>query len=156
LNEALAADILDQRLGEVLRVLRPGGRVKMHLLTADHQVEDASLRLPGPSAAVQRVPVDQDLLRLLTVRGFQAARITFCATSPSFRVGDTGIARNSHRSRQTGVSYGTASPGLNSDRFDSSVTFPAITRGFPRRQSGQARVEYGVRTYSSPTCGGWP
>lgn len=108
LNEALATEVLEQRLGEVLRVLRPGGRVTMHLLTADRPVEDASLQLPGQAAAVQRVPVDQDLQRLLTAHGFpRGALLTPCDIA---LVSDRRrpMARNSDRGCQARVGAPTA------------------------------------------------
>jgi len=86
-NERLSAAEASRRLSEVKRVLKPGGKVHLHVLTSDRPLGEAKLALPGPAAAVQVVPVDQELLRMLTDAGFNEASFVFRAESPCFRIG---------------------------------------------------------------------
>jgi SAM-dependent methyltransferase len=91
LNERLPSEEVKRRLREVLRILKPGGRVQMHMLTADRELGDEPLRLPGPAAAVQCVPVDNAVLQLLAEVGFFEPRYAFRATSPCFRIGNAEL-----------------------------------------------------------------
>ena len=91
LNGRLASDEVERRLREVLRILKPGGRVQMHLLTADRDLGEQTLRLPGPAAAVEHVPVDRAVLELLADCGFSEPHFSFHATSPCFRVGEAEL-----------------------------------------------------------------
>jgi len=72
-------------LAEVLRILRPGGQVLLHVLTGNKSLPpDAKLALPGPAAAVRQVPVDQSLLEALTAAGFKDPHYTKHADAPCF------------------------------------------------------------------------
>lgn len=86
-NERLEPSVAQARLAELHRILKPGGRVHMHVLTANVDVGDSPLALPGPAAAVQQVPVDAELLAAFTAAKFQNARFVYHATNPCFRVG---------------------------------------------------------------------
>lgn len=83
-NEAEARR--DEILTEASRALAPGGRLALHLLTADRPLPD-SLSLPGPAAAVKAVPSDADLLASLEQTGFVGARLTRFGPTPCFRIG---------------------------------------------------------------------
>jgi catechol 2,3-dioxygenase-like lactoylglutathione lyase family enzyme len=89
-NEALTTDEAARRLGELLRILRPGGSVLVHLLTADRTVT-ADIRLPGPAAAVEYVPVDSELLAQFAAAGFTDVGYAYRATAPCFRLGDAEL-----------------------------------------------------------------
>lgn len=91
LNEKLTAEQAKVRLQEVLRILKPGGKVQLHMLTADRSTGEAKIALPGPAAAVQQVPVDQEVLALLTELGFKDAKFAFRATAACFRVGEAEL-----------------------------------------------------------------
>jgi catechol 2,3-dioxygenase-like lactoylglutathione lyase family enzyme len=57
-------------LTEVLRILKPGGSVTLHQLTARSPLESLSQPLPGPAAAVQAVPTAERLIDELQSAGF--------------------------------------------------------------------------------------
>lgn len=72
-------------LQEVMRVLRPGGQVLAHVLTAATTLPaGAKLQLPGPAAAVERVPLDRDLVAELEQAGFVAVHYAKFGASPCF------------------------------------------------------------------------
>ncbi len=77
----------DEILDAAKNVLVPGGRVALHVLTADRAVADAP-SLPGPAAAVKAVPVDAELLGSLEKAGFVGARLTKFGPNPCFRIGE--------------------------------------------------------------------
>jgi len=85
-NENLSTDQLAARLSEVHRILRPGGTVNLHLLTADRPIT-GEISLPGPAAVVQKVPVDADVIERLKAAGFADAHYSYRASSPCFQVG---------------------------------------------------------------------
>jgi hypothetical protein len=76
----------DDVLAETRRVLAPGGRIALHVLTADRPVDGAP-SLSGPAAAVKAVPMDTDLLASLGQAGFVGMRLTKFGPNPCFRAG---------------------------------------------------------------------
>lgn len=74
-------------LAEVRRALAPGGRIALHILTANRTLS-ASLSLPGPAAAVKAVPTDDALLASLEAAGFVGVRLTKFGSGPCFRIGE--------------------------------------------------------------------
>lgn len=86
-NERLAPDEIRRRLAEVRRVLRPEGRVELHMLTSDRALSEEPLHLPGPAAAVQVAPIDRDVLAWLAEAGFSRPGFAYRASAPCFRVG---------------------------------------------------------------------
>jgi catechol 2,3-dioxygenase-like lactoylglutathione lyase family enzyme len=69
-------------LAEAVRVLRPGGRVFVHVLTGESPVENPEL--PGPAGKVQSVPFETDPVLLLENAGFVAVRMIKFDTKPCF------------------------------------------------------------------------
>jgi catechol 2,3-dioxygenase-like lactoylglutathione lyase family enzyme len=84
-NVPLADDVIRRLLREVGRILRPGGRLFVHVLVGEKPLQGPP-RLPGPAAVVQHVPLDQEPPRWLADAGFDAVkRIKFDA-KPCFVV----------------------------------------------------------------------
>ncbi len=68
---------------EAARVLRPGGRLFVHVLTADRPLAGAP-GLPGLAAAVQHVPLESEPVRLLESAGFEGVRLLKLDAKPCF------------------------------------------------------------------------
>jgi catechol 2,3-dioxygenase-like lactoylglutathione lyase family enzyme len=83
LNQRLAREVQERVLQEALRVLRPNGRLFVHVLVADRPPTGA-LHLPGPAAAVQHTPLQSEPLRLLETAGLQKVRVLKLDASPCF------------------------------------------------------------------------
>jgi len=82
----------DQRRGviaEAVRVLKPGGRVFVHVLAGEQSVE--SPVLPGPAGAVQSVPFEADPVVMLEDAGFVGVRMLKFDTKPCFVRGGIGM-----------------------------------------------------------------
>jgi len=69
-------------VAEAGRVLRPGGRLFVHVLVGDQPL--ARPQLPGPAAAVQHVPLDKEPQRLLESAGFRDLRLLKFDDKPCF------------------------------------------------------------------------
>jgi catechol 2,3-dioxygenase-like lactoylglutathione lyase family enzyme len=89
-NAPLADDVKRRLLREAARVLRPGGRLFVHVLVADKPFAGPP-RLPGPAAAVQHVPLDKEPPRWLEETGFQALRFLKFNDKPCFLVEDVAM-----------------------------------------------------------------
>jgi catechol 2,3-dioxygenase-like lactoylglutathione lyase family enzyme len=83
-NDRLDPAEASRILREVRRVLRPGGQVTVHVLTAERPLPGAP-SLPGPAAHVRHVPVENEPLRALEEAGFTAIQFTKLGASPCFR-----------------------------------------------------------------------
>lgn len=85
LNMTAADDQTNARLfDEILRVLKPGGSVELHCLTADRSLAAGRLALPGPAAMVERVPIDRVVVHALERAGLVNIRFTKLGESPCF------------------------------------------------------------------------
>jgi len=77
---------LREFLGEVWKVLRPGGQVHVHNLVADRPFADGMPTLPGPAAVVRYVPQEAEVAKLLEQAGFKAAKFDKLGNQPCFKV----------------------------------------------------------------------
>jgi catechol 2,3-dioxygenase-like lactoylglutathione lyase family enzyme len=78
-------------LADARRSLQPGGKLQIHVLTADRPVADDELSLPGPAACVKHVPVDRELLQALEESGFSNVALTTFRSAPCFRIGEAEL-----------------------------------------------------------------
>jgi catechol 2,3-dioxygenase-like lactoylglutathione lyase family enzyme len=83
LNQRLAPEVQKHVVHEALRVLRPDGRLFVHVLVADRSPTGA-LHLPGPAAAVQHTPLQSEPFLLLEAAGLQKVRVLKLDASPCF------------------------------------------------------------------------
>src|SRR5262245_52950487 len=83
LNMPLPATVQRQLIAEAERVLKPGGRIFVHVLTAERRI-NGELALPGPAAAVRQAPVEDEPVRLLEEAGFTGVRMVKFDAQPCF------------------------------------------------------------------------
>jgi len=83
LNMSLPAAVQRQLVDEAERVLKPGGRIFVHVLTAERKI-NGELGLPGPAAAVRHTPVEDEPVRLLEEAGFTGVRMAKFDAQPCF------------------------------------------------------------------------
>ena len=69
-------------MDEALRVLKPGGRLFVHVLAGEEPVDEP--QLPGPAGAVRFVPYEEDPVRLVEAAGLTAVKILKFDTKPCF------------------------------------------------------------------------
>lgn len=81
-NLNLSPELRQRLVREACRVLRPGGRLFVHVLVGDKEVRQPGL--PGPAAKVELVPLQQEPRRLLEDSGFVALRYLKFDEKPCF------------------------------------------------------------------------
>jgi catechol 2,3-dioxygenase-like lactoylglutathione lyase family enzyme len=84
-NLPLTDDVKRSLLREASRILRPGGRLFVHVLVGEKPLQGPP-RLPGPAAAVQHVPLDQEPPRWVEDAGFDEIKLLKFDSKPCFVV----------------------------------------------------------------------
>ncbi|QGJ69238.1 Hypothetical protein PBC10988_9080 [Planctomycetales bacterium 10988] len=69
---------------EIFRVLKPGGKLHVHVLTADREVLSDTLNLPGPAASIDFVPATSSVVKEMEATGFQAVQLSRYHRKPCF------------------------------------------------------------------------
>jgi catechol 2,3-dioxygenase-like lactoylglutathione lyase family enzyme len=93
---------LDKLLAEALRVLRPGGAIRLHGLTGDSIGNYGKLFLPGPASAVEYAPTPSELTAALTRAGFRDIHIVLLSQKPYFVVEGVGMREIRIQARKPG------------------------------------------------------
>lgn len=83
-NACLTSDQRRAMLAEVVRVLKPGGEVLLHQLTARTPLPTLNNRLPGPAAAVEAVPSAAEIAADLQAAGFVRIEFDKLGDGPCF------------------------------------------------------------------------
>lgn len=78
-------------LADAQRALQPGGKLHIHVLTADRPLENGALNLPGPASHVKHAPVDHELLAALEEARFTNVTLTTFRSAPCFRLGEAEL-----------------------------------------------------------------
>ena len=81
-NLPLSAAEQQALVAEAVRVLRPGGRVFVHVLAGEGAVENPEL--PGPASKVRSVPFEADPVKLLEAAGLIGVRMLKFDAKPCF------------------------------------------------------------------------
>jgi SAM-dependent methyltransferase len=82
-NVPVAGEDAERLLDETFRVLRPGGVLTAHILTAN-RTPSAPLALPGLAAYVRTAPLQTDLTRLFERAGFSGIEFKTYRPGPCF------------------------------------------------------------------------
>ncbi|HEY1081319.1 MAG TPA: GTP-binding protein [Prosthecobacter sp.] len=114
LNVSPASLDLRALLGEVFRILKPGGRLSLHGLAADRPLEDPAPALPGPAAAVQHVPDFPSLAATVSTAGFAGARFVKLSERGYFETEGVPLRE---------VLIEASKPGFRSSKKDRNVVY---------------------------------
>ena len=74
---------MQSQLAQAFDVLRPGGQITVHILTAEEPIT-GPLQLPGPAAYVKYVPVRAELIAALEAAGFADLQLTIFRSGACF------------------------------------------------------------------------
>ncbi len=89
LNLPLSPEQQRSIVAEAARVLKPGGRLFVHVLAGESPMENPEL--PGPAGAVRSVPFESDPVALLEKAGLVAVRMLKFDAKPCFVRSDVGM-----------------------------------------------------------------
>jgi catechol 2,3-dioxygenase-like lactoylglutathione lyase family enzyme len=83
LNVPLSATAQQHLVAEARRVLKPGGRVFVHVLTSERPLP-GDPGLPGPAASVRHTPIESEPVQLLEMANFAGVRMVKFDAQPCF------------------------------------------------------------------------
>jgi catechol 2,3-dioxygenase-like lactoylglutathione lyase family enzyme len=86
-NAPLAPDALDALIKDSLRVLRPGGTIRLHGLAGDRVLQIPLPELPGPAAVVRHVPAAFETMRSIAAAGFADLHFEQLSETAHFTLG---------------------------------------------------------------------
>ena len=87
---------------ESLRVLRPGGEIRIHGLAGDSACADENLSLPGPASAVEYVPTAAEVADELTRAGFVDVHVETLSEKAYFNVAGVSMRELRIRAKKPG------------------------------------------------------
>ncbi|HWB04188.1 MAG TPA: ArsI/CadI family heavy metal resistance metalloenzyme [Verrucomicrobiales bacterium] len=82
---------LSSCLAEILRVLRPGGELRLHGLSGDAPLTVPLPALPGPAAVVEHVPAHFEVVQALVGAGFGSVFLEKLSSTAHFTVGEVPL-----------------------------------------------------------------
>jgi catechol 2,3-dioxygenase-like lactoylglutathione lyase family enzyme len=106
-NLMLSQEVQRNLVNEAARVLRPGGRLFVHVLVADQPLSEPP-QLPGPAALVQHVPLEKEPPALLEAAGFQEVRLLKFDPKPCFVRGKVSMREMQLEGRKAGQTNSAA------------------------------------------------
>jgi catechol 2,3-dioxygenase-like lactoylglutathione lyase family enzyme len=89
LNLSLTGEQVGTLIADVVRVLKPGGRLFVHVLAGERPVDNPDL--PGPAGGVRAVPFESDPVTLLEDAGLTWVRMLKFDATPCFVRGGVGM-----------------------------------------------------------------
>jgi catechol 2,3-dioxygenase-like lactoylglutathione lyase family enzyme len=99
-----------QLLGEVFRILSPGGAVALHMLTGNKDLTTPPGTLPGPASVVTHVPSLEELLDDLLASGFEGIQLTKYGSRPCFTHSGTELRETMLTARRPEPEHDGQSP----------------------------------------------
>jgi len=89
-NAAGTEDQIESFLQKAAEMLKPGGVLRVHCLTADRHVDRLPV-LPGPASVVKSAPCLDRLMDALESAGFESVRLTTYRPQACFTAGDAEL-----------------------------------------------------------------
>jgi hypothetical protein len=147
LNVPLSDGERRRLLAEAGRVLRPSGRLFVHVLTAEKPYP-GSPQLPGPAAAVRHVPVDADATAWVEAAGFHGVRLVKFDAGPCFIRDGVAMRETQLEAWKPAAARGKAATVVYKGPFRLSSS-PKFRRSMSRK-SVHEFAPFGRRAEASP------
>lgn len=142
LNKKVESAAMERFFQELVRTLKSGGGVSIHMVTADRPL-DRPPNLPGPASLVEHVPTEAEAIRAFEQAGLTEVRITKLNDKSCFVVGPAEV-------RETKIE-GTK-PVQTAASADTITAIPVLFLGPLQELRDDFGFTYrrGVRTMASP------